>query len=202
MTREEEEIAFFYELGLAVSQWSFIESGVYGVVAACIEAADYYGVGVALFALDSFRAKLAFSNALLEKKITNKTHFKVWVSLEDRLRKASYKRNRLVHYRVYSYRHNNAGRRLALERFPPPEGHKLKPTGGDLCVRNITAIRYEFFQLFLALENFEAILLGRPKPHPIVDALPKNPPTIRTINNQIHAALGHQRAPSRQKSSN
>lgn len=200
MTFDEEQLAFFHELGLAISQWSFVESGMYEIVAACTEPRDQYAMGFALFAVDNFRAKLAFCDAYLKKKRLDKARIATWDKLVDRLRNAAPKRNRLAHDRVCSFSHGRVGRRFALEDWPSNKPQdRIKPSSGDLCLRDIIAIRYEFFQLYLALQNFCAILLGQPEPHSGVGALPKNPPKIRTIRNQIRAALELPPLPSRKK---
>lgn len=204
MTSAEERLAFFYNLGLATSQWSFIETGLYQIVAACMHPKDSYAIAFGLFAVDNFRSKLAFSDAILIKKIKDKGHLKEWTKLSERLKRTVTKRNRLAHDRAFFYADSDAGRRYALEHWPSDKPklyrNMPKPSDGALCVRDIVEIKQEFFYLIRALENFHAKLIGRQLPHPESDAQPNRRQTIRAIRNQIREALELPPLPLRKKS--
>jgi hypothetical protein len=172
MPLNEEHLAFFYELGLAISQWSFVESAIYKLIASRLNKEDRRAIGFGLFAVENFRSKVAFSDALLKKKIKDKSHIEEWDKLVDRLKKTVVKRNRLAHDRVMIYANNNAGRRLALEHWPSDkpkrQGSAPKPADGALCIRDVIGVRKEIFYLLLALQNFHAKLSGQSLP-------PQNP---------------------------
>lgn len=206
MTKQEEELAFFHELGLAVCNWNFVESGVYQIMTARANTNDHYALGFGFFAIDNFRAKLSFANAFLEQKLSA-TQRATWEVFATRLRKTVARRNRLAHDRVFFYEHGAPGRRYALEDWPTDRPRTSKswppktPRDGALCLRDVVSCKRDFFYLHQDLENFHAALLGRKEPHSEVHERAENPPTIQAIARQMHEALGHPLKPSRRKSS-
>jgi hypothetical protein len=208
VTREEEELAFFHELGLAICNWSSVEVGIYQVMTALDDTKKDDAMGFGFFAVDNFRAKLAFANAFLNIKLpADSGHRKTWNGLVTRLEKSVRNRNRLAHDRIIVYLFGEPGRRYALERWPDPTPRKSKawpattPRDGALCLRDVVSCKSDFYYLVLELKNFDAALRGRKEPHPEVHAREARPPTIQAIKRQMHEALGHPLAPSRRKSS-
>jgi hypothetical protein len=206
MTYDEEELAFYHELGQAICNWSAVEIGIYRVISAAVQADDPIALGLGFFAIDNFRAKLAFADAFLQMKLKEQAHKSAWDAFVTRLERTAKKRNRLAHDRVMVYVTGRPGRRFALERWPdltprrrtkswPP----TTPRDGAICLRDVVSCKRDFYFLALELRNFAATLLGQKEPHPEVRGRVESPPTIRAIARQMHEALGRQRAPSRRK---
>jgi len=206
MTKGEEEQAFFHELGLAICNWNFVESGIYEIMTAVSEPQDHAAIGFGFFAIDNFRAKLLFADEFLKRKLSDSSRRNEWDGFVTRLRKTVARRNRLAHDRVFIYVLGSPGRRFALEEWPNGKPRKnaswpaKKPRDGALCLRDVVSCKRDFYYLSLELKNFRATLLGRKIPHPEVHGRAESPPTIRAITRQMHEALGHPQKPSRPKS--
>jgi hypothetical protein len=211
MTRDEEEVAFYHQLGMAICNWNFVESGVYKIMSAVSDKNEHLAIGYGFFAIDNFRAKLAFADAFMKKKLKDAQHLETWDRLTVRLRKLVARRNRLAHDRAMVYFYAPAGRRYALEHWPDDTPRKRKsnsswpprdtPRDGALCLRDVVSCKRDFFWFSSELQNFEAALLGRKEPHPEVHARPESPPTNAAIVRQIREGLGLPPKPSRPKSS-
>jgi len=208
MSPSEEHIAFYYELGFAITQWAHIEHHLCLIATACFERKDAKLVGLGFFSIENFRSKLQFIHRIFRQKFEGTNHINDWLILHDRINTWSAKRNHLAHYTAHGYMMNRPGRRYALipwistgkqsrltRRNPnlaivPPEA---------LFVRDIIAIRFEFFAITVSLRNFLCRLNGEPEIFPKSSEQPSCPPTIHTIRDQIHVALGHRLGPSRKK---
>lgn len=214
MNISEESAIFWHELGLAISQWTFVESGIFKVVSTCVSRDDRAALGYAMFAIENFRSKLAFADAIMERKIADEKHLAEWQSLSDRIRRLAAKRNNLAHYRVVLYEDERPGRRVVIEKWPAdrrmPKGPEEittaaqlkkvmtpRPKESALSVRDVAAIRSEFFRAARLLDNLHAALKGLPIPYKEASAPVGSPPTIRELRNQIREALELPQKPSR-----
>lgn len=200
MTLNEERVAFFHTLGLALAEWTNVERGLFHVLAVCFKPDDQQVLGVGFVGMEGFRTKLQFADRAIKRRISGSRFSEQWAKLYDNLEGHGGTRNKLAHFRHKEYPSNNPGQRIAIAPWITAKGlNPNKPPPGSLCVRNIARARLEFFAISRALSNFSARLTQRPEPFPKSDELIVGPPTIQQLNNQIHEALGHQQKSSREK---
>jgi hypothetical protein len=183
MNQEEEEICFYYELGIATAFWAVVERHVLEVVFFAAEENQYEMISHGFFAIEGFRSKLAFATAMLIKRISEKRHLDGWTILAKRLAAASADRNRLAHRVVVNFPDSSAGRRCALiawrQGLPPKEGNKLLPPQRAIRIRDLARIRYRFAALSKALANFSCRLHNEPE----------SPPPIRVLRDRMQKEL-------------
>ncbi len=205
MNSQEEWVAFYFELGLAISQWAEVESDLGYLVTSCVIEKERHALRLGFFAIENFRSKLQFAESLVCEKFRNNPNVKDWPPLNAKLSACSKKRNNLVHRRVIHFPDNKAGRRVALIRWPKLDLDQNKPIlrklpQNALCIRDVNEYRLSFAAADACTLNFAARLLGHPEPLPKFAEQPARPMTIRSLNVQIHEGLGHPLKPSRKKS--
>lgn len=196
MTPSEEEVCFYFEMGAAFAQWALLERHILEVLFFSGTEEQYSMLGHGFFSIEGFRSRMAFANAVLQKRITDRKHLDDWSALAKKLAAASVDRNRLAHRRVVAYPDGPPGRRHALVQWilkddDKPRKRKLAPQG-SFCVRDIVRIRYEFDALSFALANLSCRLHNQPEPFPTAREQPMPPPPIRVIRDRMQKALlGH-----------
>ena len=192
MNHVEEQVAFYMQLGCALTQWAHVEDIVRRVlVGAFADDLNRKAVSVGFFSIDGFRAKIDFAEAVVKRVLVSRKpdQLQPWIALVDRARRASYQRNKLAHWRVMVYADGRAGRRHALEPWVQEKKHlrrhKDRPKPGALCLRDIVKLRHEFFSLTCALDNFLHRLAAEKERFPESAERPSNPPTIAKLRRQI-----------------
>jgi len=203
MTHVEEDVAFFYEIGITIAVWSQVETSLFEVVARCVLPNERKALGNAFFSIENFRSKLGFADAFIESTFAGNPHLLDWQSIFEQLTKASRQRNKIAHNRRMVFPNGTQGRRFAIVPWtigePGPVSKNKRPPQGSLCLRDIVGIRYEFYALHLALNRLALEIVGQIALHPKPGELVMDLPTIRQIKNRIHEALGHPQKPSRRK---
>ena len=206
MDFNEEQIAFYSGLGLAVTQWAHVEFALAQVISACLSKKDAALHSRGLFSIENLRSKLRYADAIVTthinyaKKPTKKSKKQLsdWVVLLDQAGNLAKKRNRLAHCWVMNDPSMNPGRRKMLLDSKPSN---KKPTNqkypGAICVRDISKYQLEFVALMTALENFACRLSGRKERFPKSLEQPKRPPTIEKLRRRIYAYAQHPPSPSR-----
>lgn len=211
MNTQEEYIAFYKELGVAVAQWATVENSLAQLVCLCLtdRDADKWMLYQGFYSIENFRSKLLFAETMILEKFRTSKGIAEWEALRKRLQQASAGRNKLVHRIVVDIPiGGKPGRRFALIPAPKPDLDPKKrpytntctPPPGSLCLRDINALTHEFRACFVHLVNFAARVRGLEEPLPISLERARNPSTIQYLNTQIHEALGHRAKPSRRKS--
>jgi hypothetical protein len=195
MTENEEQLAFYHQIGTAVTQWATVEFSLYDVVAACFGDRESLAVNVAFFSVENFRSKLQLVDNLVAIKFQNTPHFSEWIRLHERTRAAADARNTLVHYWVLIYPHEKPGRRWCLlprlgklRRRPPKRQQKVP--AGVLCVRDVSLLAQRFSSLGIALQRFAAHRRGRQTLLPESEQQAARPMTLTELRRQIHALAG------------
>jgi hypothetical protein len=185
----EEQVCFYGELGLCITNWAHVEERLRKIVLASLVIDDHNVISVGFFSIENFRSKLEFVDKVVERRFAGQTVLHDWPKLVDRARRASFLRNKLAHRRVRRIEKSKAGRRYALEAWINKKSDlaasKDKPLPGALCLRDIVSIRFEFVSLCHTLDNFCARLAGHPEPRPKSDEQPQRPPTIRQLKHLI-----------------
>lgn len=207
MTPSEEHLSFYYETGLAFTQWAHLEWSILQVVLALTPKPERRAITSGYYAIENFRSKLAYADNVLGEKLAGvKGHVDRWAVLVERIKAASKARNKIAHYTPMSFAHekNRIGRRIGLVQWLDHEktnwaGKSLggKTPDGALCVRDIVAIRLVFTALMIELMNFSYLLSDGVEPLAKYCGQTVNPPTTRVLKNQIRELLGLPLQPSR-----
>jgi len=200
MTPVEEEIAYFYELGRTLRQWSEIEGLLLSLARACaVEELTKNAIGMGFTSIQGFRNKLLFVGAAVTRLLPAK-HKDDWEKVQAKLFTESGKRNDLAHFRTLEFPQSSKGRRWALSPWQTRIGSdNTKPPEGSYCVLDLVIMRHSFAASNVKLANFIARICAQPAPFPESDEQPEDPPTIEQIRRRIHAELGHPQKSSREK---
>lgn len=187
----EERISFYYQLGVAITQWAHIENSISWIVTNCLGTKASKASGPAFFAIENFRSKLMYADTIVTTYISDKKHLTEWAVLLNRAQTLARARNKLAHSTVMNYPSAKPGRRVAL--------HLLRPkSSGMLCVRDIKRRQLEFSALSIALENFQSILSGQKEKFPKYLEQPQNPPTLAKLRRDIYAYVQRPPQPLRE----
>jgi len=196
MTIGEEDVAFYYQLGNAVTQWADVENVLRAILLACFENRDeqdvtHRALSVGYFSIDGFRAKMDFVEGVVNRRFAQ--HQSDWARLVQRTRRSAGERNKLAHWSVVQYPANNPGRRFmlvpAVFKKTGRRAKRPQPPEGAQGLRDIVKMRMEFIALAMALHNFCARVQGQPEPHPRDHEQPGRPPLIGTLRGQILVRL-------------
>jgi hypothetical protein len=203
MMINEEQVAFYFELGLTITQWSNVERSLFYVATACLGKQDWAALSSGFFELDSFRAKLAFVDGLVTTKFGDTRHFKKWEKLRSLASSLSGTRNKLAHNPVMNFLHGIEGRRVVLlPRLTKPNPKiKKQPNSGTapsdaLGVRDVIAFRLQISPLAIGLENLSCALAKEPTRFPASLEQLRDPPTLRDIAVQMRELMGQTLAKS------
>jgi hypothetical protein len=206
LTVGEEQIAFYYTIGQAITAWAFVESELRGVVESCFESGEdqitWRAINVGFLSIDAFRVKMDFAEELVARRFTQRR--KPWLQMVKDGRALSQKRNKLAHWRVALYDKSDPGRRYLLTPWVFPkrkQKHPPKrpiPPDGSLGIRDIAKYESEFIAYAMTLENFSHFLRGEPEPNATELLQPAHPLTMAALKAQIRAELARLLAPSEQ----
>jgi len=204
MTIQEEETAFYFELGSAISEWQYVEVALSDIAASCIHRTNRQRVYSGLSMLEGFRAKLLFVEGVVSFKSKTAAQAERWATLQSRASELSKTRNRLAHNLVLHYGRGQEGRRIAI---PPglfrPKTPTLKKAAPGvapsdaLAIRDILVFRDKVSGLSDELFNFAATMARRKKPFPKPFGPPPNPLTIQQIAARMRATFLPPPQPSR-----
>ena len=194
LTKGEEEILFYAEIGLTLTSWANVENALFNILSGGFENdLNRKALGVGFFTLEGARARREFAEATVSRIIAGHPLRPQWIKLIDRMRQATDARNSLAHWKVNIYEQARPGRRYALEHWiQPKKKPKTKvplPRPGALCLRDILKMRLEFIALARALENFLARLAKGQEPYPASDERPGNPLQIGQLRRRLLEAL-------------
>ena len=121
MDSNEEQLSFYFHLGLAITQWAHVEFAISWILQSCFTKKNASLAATAYFSMDSFSPKLRYADTIISTHLQSKPE--LWVDLKDRADQLSLKRNRLAHNWVFTDLNANAGRRKMLLSSRP----KLRP---------------------------------------------------------------------------
>ena len=207
MTMEEEEIAFYFCMGKAVSEWGIVENVLRSLLLDCFESKGgdditHNVLSVGFFSIETFKAKMDFIEGIVLRRFPDNEN--EWADLVTRARKASGHRNKLAHWAVQIYEQNNPGRRYLLTPWvfqkSKKKSKKPQPPAGYQALRDVQKMRLEFVSLSMALRNFGARLHGLKEPFAKSLEQPENPPPIGTLRGQILEGLARLLKSSEKKS--
>lgn len=205
MNASEEIVIFKHELGCTIAQWGYVEGHLLRIALECVNIPDRQAMAISYHSIENFRSKLAMCSNLVSHKFGKSDGFQKWVAAEQRTDKLASKRNKIAHGWHKLYINNIEGRRWAIVPLHQKDGLLIhsdgeKPPNGAICLRDLVAIRLDFYSLTVQLCNVHEVLRGRPAPYPESQEKPEDLPTLRKIENQFHAELGYPLKPLRKKS--
>lgn len=192
MGPNEEQLAFYHQIGMAITQWAHVEFALSDVVCAAFEDKETTALGVAFFSVENFRSKLRLTENVICARFRSTPHFGDWIALHARTKSASDARNKLAHYCVLVYPNDVPGRRMCLlprmgnMRKTPSKWPQERPPG-TLCVRDISQLVRRFSLLANALHNFAARIRGRPA---VLPEQEPGPMSLRELRHMIHTLAG------------
>jgi hypothetical protein len=200
MTVNEEQVAFYFEIGLGITQWAHVEYSIYELTATCFTQHQMTKLAHGFFSIENFRSKLQFADSIMQVAYPGSPFVADWTAIYTRLTSAARNRNKLAHYTVLMRQSSRAGKRVILT----PRIDKSKTTlhqqaVGALGLRDILKIRFEFFALMVSLQNLRSRVVGEQERFPKSSEQASNPPPIHTLRNQIFVMLGHQPKPLKPK---
>lgn len=206
MTPDEEIIVFHYQLGVAITEWSHIESLLREVLVCGFRDQDLNreALSVGLFRLEGFRAKLNFIDGTVTRKLAGSPHLAEWRRLVDRARTQSGSRNKLAHWPIDKYWECPPGQRVVLRPWLSPKKKKAtrvpRPPAGSLHLREIIKIHLQFKALAVSLMNFLYRACNAQAPLPESDEQAGRPMTVTQLARQMREVLGVRSRPSLKKS--
>ena len=194
MTLNQEEMAFYAQLGITFSKWASVEQRLFLVVARCVSNPDRPMLYAGLFSIQGFRSKLSFCDGLMRAKFSETNgHIVDWLAVQKRLTAQNGHRNEIAHGLVTMYILGNPGRRIGITPLDD-DGKKPQPRKGGapsyaICLRDLSKIYQEFLALEKTLENFSERLCGRAEPFPKSHEQPIRPLTLEQIKCRFLASL-------------
>ena len=148
ITIGEEGAAFFYMIGQAITQWSFVEDELFRLAAHNFTGKERRAIEAAYASIESFRSKLSFVNKIFRQSEDFDIFANDWERVEQYVVGQSKVRNTLAHSRVIVFPHAPEGRRYAIVTGQSAPGKKKpsrgSPPAGSLCVREIELFGRQF----------------------------------------------------------
>lgn len=196
----EEQIAFFMAMGQAVSQWSFIEHGLFLVVSRCFDMDDFQPLANGFYSIENFRSKVSFVDRSFQVSRHVDGFGADWAKTKENVTKLAKSRNAIAHSRVMIHFRAPEGKRFAIvPTFAKPRGKRDNPDHpppGSLCLRDIDLARLRFSQAHSQLMSLYLRMDGQEDLYAESALQESNPQTLAQLRHQIYSML-----PSREESS-
>jgi hypothetical protein len=107
-------IAFYFQLGAAITPWAEVESSLAHLISTCTAEQDRYMLLLGFFSIENFRSKLQFATSILGEKFRNHPALRDWPGFAKKLEHCAAKRNQLAHRKVWEYPFSKkTGRRMS-----------------------------------------------------------------------------------------
>ena len=200
LTEKEESAAFFYFLGLTITEWAHVEQSLYWIASLSYPKSTHPQFSTTFFSIENFRSKLLAADRLVKQRKANLPHLERWQTVTGQLEKAAPKRNALAHNLFRSYSKARPGRRFALvPRFSEPSKFKQsipKAPADAICIGDILDIRHRFFAVGLNIELLYSKMARRKAPLPISHAPEHGALTLEELTRLIRRSLRLQHEPS------
>ena len=187
MDFNEEQLAFYSEIGRAITQWSNVEFTLSWIVSECFHGKDAEKSVAGFRSIENFRSKLQYVDTVVVTQDLSKIEEEKWAKLLDRAGTTSTKRNQLAHHWVLNDLEQKAGRRIMLLPIRPKKTGGRQKYPNAVCLRDVVSYRLEFVALMRALENFRSRLCGRKELFAESLEQPQRPPTIAKIRRGLYA---------------
>jgi hypothetical protein len=199
ITPAEESVAFYYYIGIAISNWALLESGLFWLASLCFTESDHYNVAVTLFSIDAFYNKLKVIDRLVKGRYGKTKHAPKWTAISSELQRLSKLRNALAHYRMLEYPHGKPGKRISLEPYivmsRQPQ-RTPRPPSGALCLEDIFEASRTFNVMFSSLQVFYHELKNDEALLPESAEIAPYAMTMKQLTRQIRTTFSKLAAPS------
>ena len=204
MTKDQEIVIFHYRLGVAISQWSYVEASIGDIVISLFPTEDLSApaVAIALHSAEGFRAKLKFADGIVNRKLAGKPILAHWKKLTKKANTESGRRNNLAHWGIKQYWDCQPGKRVVLRPWvfakPKSTEDRKKPPDGSLRIMDLVQCAQDFKLLGDSFQEFFRELHGleappRVSPEPIGD-----PMTVQSLKREIREVFSASQKPSRE----
>ena len=182
----EERLAFYHRVGLAVTQWAHVEFALAWIVATGFERKEAQRIIDGFLSIENIRSKLQYAGTIFSSQNLSPSQKTKWAELAQRVESLSRKRNRLAHSWVLNEMGAKAGRRIMLLPTRPMKKRSRQKHPGAICLRDVAGYAKEFSALMVALENFGDSLVGQKARFPKSQEQPQHPPTLENLRQEIY----------------
>lgn len=206
LTKDEEIVIFHYRLGVAITQWSYVEAAMCDIVINLFSSHELNreSIAVGLFTMEGFRGKLKLADGIVRRKLAGTQHLNEWGKLVAKARTQSGQRNDLAHWTIGKYWDCQPGKRVVLRPWvvPKPKSEKERnspPLGSkrilDLvrCAREFKSLGDSFQEFFGRIFATGARLRESPE-------LEDDQMTVQELRREICEVFSAQRKSSAKKS--
>ena len=108
----EERAIFYYELGLAITQWAHVEHAFCHLYASTFKGPYNLDVPASFYAIENFRSKCQVADTIFQRNLSE-AHLGEWSNmLQKELLNLSKVRNALAHRYILNRLDNKPGRRI------------------------------------------------------------------------------------------
>lgn len=188
---QQEHVAFYHELGIAITQWAQVERTLCNIATFCFardpatfsieQYSDHYET---FFAIENFRSKMSYTDTVFQRRFAATEHAADWKAIMASMAKRSRIRNALAHNPALGIYGAPEGRRYCI--VPRSiETSKSRYPKGALFLEDIVRHRLRFFALNIRLERFYQRLRGLESLHNAASEQPRDPPPIQKIVDDI-----------------
>lgn len=196
MNENEEQLAFYWKLGTAITQWAHVEHSLSRLlytadVPARIHCREFWNLSTR----GSFQAQLQLVDKTIREQVVDASHLRVWHRLRKRVRNGYAKRNGLAHFTLVGFQ-GQPGRRMGLVSWKQPIGN-VAPSEA-ICVRNLVGSAQTFFALAISIDNLEHSIRGVPKTYPVDLEIPGPTPSLKAVQTDLLGlirAAGYAKSP-------
>jgi hypothetical protein len=160
LTRDEEIVLFHYRLGVAITQWSYVEASIGDIVINLFSSHDLNreSIAVGFYTMEGFRAKLKLADEIVHRKLASTHHLNEWEKLVAKARTQSVQRNDLAHWALGKYWDCQPGKRVVLRPWvaPKPKNEKERnsPPPGSKRIMDLVRCATEFKSLGDSFQEF------------------------------------------------
>lgn len=206
MTEDEEVYAFYYELGVALTQWSSVEFALERIVMQC--AAPNHEAGVLLAigfrSIANWRSRAEYADRLVSHSYSgNPEILNAWKHALKSAQSVATLRNEIAHREPSRMGGAKPGERIALL-----EGgwalQKPRPNGFSrdelITIKDVVERGQKFSLVSFELVKLLVLISGSGVQLPASLAPQVHRPTMGQIEARMRAALGRQQRPSPKKS--
>jgi hypothetical protein len=191
----EEQLAFHFAIGTAITQWAHVENNLYLIAYRCFGSNEASALTLAssFYAVENFRSKLAFVSRAFETTDFRDKFGSEWNSVRDEIQNLSSLRNAIAHGRLIIYTTTKPGRMCALVPVFGKES-KIKqrpgtPPPGSLCVRDIDLAAKRFSRASSKLMSLYFRIGGEEDHYAEFSQREPEPKTLAQLRRQIYTML-------------
>lgn len=162
MTPREHQQKFYESLALAITQWQYVESGLFGVFCALTKIPNRTIASAVFFSPLSFSIKLKMVDSAAQFALMDSPLLKEWNKIHVQASKRARKRNELVHFMVMSESDGRNRLRPNISDAQSALHYQKKGAIPEYTTKQLAEKARSFGNLFRRMENFADALHGKP----------------------------------------